>query len=267
MSPIAEAVANLLTRVGSSGVVVAPVLVPVLVGTKIRVLSLVTLARGEEGLWRREELVVVVGGFIIIVVVLVVVVVAVVVVVVDVVTVVVVVVAVALYPALVFGMAGALTVFAVGQWVRQEVLVAEEVTLNCPQKGALLRVHIAFCLDSEPEISIIFKAGLVFILTYMAHHEGVVFEQSEVIPRVIMKVGLVENGPRSRPSVKRVDLSFSGPVVCPLNIIGALFYEEMGTIVTVRNINGLVLREEVSKVHELIVLNFFQLGFGDGRGG
>ena len=89
MSPVAEAVANLLTRVGSSGVVVAPVLVPVLVGTKIRVLSLVTLARGEEGLWRREELVVVVGGFIIIVVVLVVVVVAVVVVVVVVVTVVV----------------------------------------------------------------------------------------------------------------------------------------------------------------------------------
>ena len=164
-------------------------------------------------------------------------------------------------------MAGALTVFAVGQWVRQEVLVAEEVTLNCPQKGALLRVHIAFCLDSEPEISIIFKTGLVLILTYMAHHEGVVFEQSEVIPRVIMKVGLVENGPRSRPSVKRVDLSFSGPVVCPLNIIGPLFYEEMGATVTVRNINGLVLREEVSKVHELIVLNLFQLGLGYGRGG
>ena len=90
MSPVAEAVANLLTWVGSSGVVVAPVLVPVLVGTKIRVLSLVTLTRGEEGLWRREELVVVVGGFIIIVVVLVVVVVAVVVVVVIVVVVVVV---------------------------------------------------------------------------------------------------------------------------------------------------------------------------------
>ena len=34
-----------------------------------------------------------------------------------------------------------------------------------------------------------------------------------------------------------------------------------------RNINGLVLREEVSKVHELIVLNLFQLGFGYGRGG
>ena len=41
----------------------------------------------------------------------------------------------------------------------------------------------------------------------------------------------------------------------------------MGAIVTVRNINGLVLREEVSKVHELIVLNLFQLGFGYGRGG
>ena len=155
-----------------------------------------------------------------------------------------------------FRVAGAFTMLAMGQRVGQEVFVAEEVVFLRPQAGALIRVHIALSLNGKPEISVVFKTGFVFILIYMAYHEGVVLEKRKVIPWVVMKVGLSENRPCSRPSVERVDLGFTGSVVRSFHVISTFLHKKMGAVLAVRYVDGLVFGEEIRKINELAVFNF-----------
>ena len=155
-----------------------------------------------------------------------------------------------------FRVAGALTMLAMGQRVGQEVFVAEEVVFLRPQAGALIRVHIALPLNGKPEVSVVFETGFIFILIYMAHHERVILEKCKVIPRVVMKVSLSKDRPRSRPPVERVDLGFTGSVVRPFYVVSTFLHKKMGAVLAVRYVDGLVFGEEIRKINELAVFNF-----------